>query len=185
MSPPQQDPIPFHRPAIGDREIAAAVAVLESGWLTTGSKAHALEDAFVERLGVRHALAVNSATAALHLALDGFDLGPGDEVVVPTNTFTACGEVCAYLGARVVLADVGEDGLLGPAQLEPVVTDATRAVMPVHFAGQAVDVEALRTWRRGHDSSRTRRTPSRPTFAGCRPVAWAMPQPSASTRRRR
>ena len=144
MSPPQQDPIPFHRPAIGDREIAAAVAVLESGWLTTGSKAHALEDAFVERLGVRHALAVNSATAALHLALDGFSLGPGDEVVVPTNTFTACGEVCAYLGARVVLADVAEDGLLGPAQLEPVVTGATRAVMPVHFAGQAVDVEALR-----------------------------------------
>ena len=145
MSPPPQDPIPFHRPAIGDREIAAAVTVLESGWLTTGAKAHALEEAFVERLGVKHALAVNSATAALHLALDGFGIGVGDEVVVPTTTFTACGEVCAYLGARVVLADVGEDGLLGPAQLEPVVTDATRAVMPVHFAGQAVDVEALRS----------------------------------------
>ena len=143
MSPPEQDPIPFHRPAIGDREIAAAVAVLQSGWLTTGSKAHALEEAFVERLGVSNALAVNSATAALHLALDGFKIGPGDEVVVPTNTFTACGEVCAYMGARVVLADVGEDGLLGPDQLEPVVTDATRAVMPVHFAGQAVDVGPL------------------------------------------
>ena len=144
MSADQPEPIPFHRPSIGDREIAAAVEVLRSGWLTTGSRAHALEAAFVERLGVKHALAVNSATAALHLALDGFGIGPGDDVVVPTNTFTACGEVCAYVGARVVLADVGDDGLLGPAQLEAVVTDATRAVMPVHFAGQAVDVEALR-----------------------------------------
>ena len=144
MSRTEQDQIPFHRPAIGDREIAAAVAVLESGWLTTGAKAHALEAVFVERLGVKHALAVNSATAALHLALDGFGIGSGDDVVVPTSTFTSCGEVCAYLGARVVLADVAEDGLIGPSQLEAVLTDATRAVMPVHFAGQAVDVDALR-----------------------------------------
>lgn len=136
--------IPFHRPSIGEREIAAAVEVLESGWLTTGAKAHALEAAFVERIGVKHALAVNSATAALHLALEGMGLGPGDEVVVPTYTFTACGEVCAYLGATVVLADVADDALIGPAQLEPVMTDRTRVVMPVHFAGQAADVEALR-----------------------------------------
>ena len=118
--------------------------MLRSGWLTTGPKAHALEAAIAERIGVKHALAVNSATAALHLALDGFGIGPGDEVVVPTHTFTACGEVCAYLGARVVLADVGEDGLLGPDAARGVVTDATRAVMPVHFGGQAVDVDALR-----------------------------------------
>ena len=71
-------------------------------------------------------------------------MGPGDEVVIPTSTFTACGEVCAYVGARVILADVGEDALLGPAQLEAVLSDATRVVMPVHFGGQAVDVEALR-----------------------------------------
>ena len=140
----QPEPIPFHRPSIGDREIAAAVEVLSSGWLTTGGRALALEESFAERTGAKHALAVNSATAALHLALDGLGIGPGDEVVIPTNTFTACGEVCAYLGARVVLADVGDDGLLGPAELSAVVTPATRAVMPVHFAGQAVDVEALR-----------------------------------------
>ncbi len=144
MSSAEQEIIPFHRPSIGDREIAAAVEVLESGWLTTGSKAHALEAAIAKRIGVTHALAVNSATAALHLALDAWGIGPGDEVVIPTTTFTSCGEVCAYLGARVVLADVGEDALLGPAQLEAVVTDATRVVMPVHFAGQAVDVAALR-----------------------------------------
>ena len=97
-----------------------------------------------ERIGAKHALAVNSATAALHLALEGFGIGPGDEVVVPSLTFTACGEVCAYLGAGVVLADVGDDGLLGPSQLEKVVTDAARAVLPVHLGGQAVDVDELR-----------------------------------------
>lgn len=138
------DRIPFHRPAIGAREVAAALEVLESGWLTTGPKAHALESAFAERLGVRYALAMNSATAALHLALDALEVGPGDEVVVPTYTFTACGEVCAYLGASVVLSDVGDDGLIGPDQLQPVVTERTRVVMPVHFAGQAVDVDKLR-----------------------------------------
>lgn len=136
--------IPFHRPSIGGREIAAAVEVLESGWLTTGAKAHELEAQFAERIGVKHALALNSATAGLHLGLEAGGIGPGDEVVIPTWTFTACGEVCAYLGARPVLTDVGDDYLLGPAQLEPVLTDATRAVMPVHFAGLAVDVDALR-----------------------------------------
>ena len=137
-------PIPFHRPSIGEREITAAEEVLRSGWLTTGPKAHALEAAVADRIGVAHALAVNSATAALHLALDGWGVGAGDDVVVPTTTFTSCGEVCAYLGARVVLADVGEDALLGAAQLDAVITDATRVVMPVHFGGQAVDVDALR-----------------------------------------
>ena len=138
------EPIPFHRPAIGEREIAAAVEVLRSGWLTTGARAHAFEDAFRERLGVRHALAVNSATAALHLALEGFGIGEGDEVAIPTYTFTACGEVCAYLGARPVLTDVGEDYLMGPEQLDAVAGARTRAVMPVHFAGQAVATEPLR-----------------------------------------
>lgn len=143
--PSDGDYIPFHRPAIGEREIAAAVEVLESGWLTTGPKVHALEQATGERIGVAHALAVNSATAALHLALEGFGIGPGDHVVIPTTTFTACGEVCAYLGATVVLADVGEDGLLSPEKLTAVLTDATRVVMPVHLGGQVVDVEALRS----------------------------------------
>ena len=97
-----------------------------------------------ERIGVRHALAMNSATAALHLALEAWGIGDGDDVVVPTMTFTSCGEVCAYLGANVVLSDVGEDALLGPAQLEAAVTNATRAVMPVHFGGLGADVSALR-----------------------------------------
>ena len=136
--------IPFHRPSITEREVEAAVEVLRSGWLTTGPRAHALEAAISERIGVKHALAVNSATAALHLALEAWGIGPGDDVVVPTMTFTSCGEVCAYLGARVVLADVGPDGVMGPGQLSAVVTHATKAVMPVHYAGLGADVAALR-----------------------------------------
>ena len=125
---------------MGEAEVEAASEVLRSGWLTTGARAHAFEAAFAERLEVRHALAVSSATAALHLALEAAGVGRGDEVIVPTYTFTACGEVCAYLGARPVLVDVGEDYLLDPAAIAERVTDRTRAVMPVHFAGQAVDV---------------------------------------------
>jgi dTDP-4-amino-4,6-dideoxygalactose transaminase len=140
----EHNPIPFHRPAISDREIVAATEVLRSGWLTTGTKAQAFERAFAHRLAARHALAVNSGTAALHLALEAWGVGPGDEVVIPTYTFTACGEVCAYLGARPVLTDVGDDYLIGPDQLEPALTAATRAVMPVHFGGQAVDIPVLR-----------------------------------------
>lgn len=139
-----EDRIPFHRPSMTDREIAAAAEVLQSGWLTTGPKTHELESAIAGRIGVKHALALNSGTSALHLALEGWGIGPGDDVVVPTYTFTACGEVCAYLGARVVLADVGEDALLGPDQLQSVATSTTRAVIPVHFAGLGADVSALR-----------------------------------------
>jgi dTDP-4-amino-4,6-dideoxygalactose transaminase len=144
VSQTETERIPFHRPSITEREVDAAVEVLQSGWLTTGPKAHALEAAIAERIGVRHALALSSATAALHLALEAWGIGPRDDVVLPTTTFTSCGEVCAYLGANVVLADVGDDWLLGPTQLEAVVTQATRAVMPVHFAGLGVDVGALR-----------------------------------------
>lgn len=132
--------IPFHRPSIGEDEVEAAAEVLRSGWLTTGARAHDLEGAFAERLGVRHALAVSSATAALHLALEAVGVGPGDEVILPTYTFTACGEVCAYLGARPVLVDVGHDYLIDLGAAAERVTDRTRAVMPVHFAGQAVDI---------------------------------------------
>ncbi len=138
---------------MGDREIAAAVEVLRSGWLTTGKRAHAFEAAFAERLGVRHALAVSSATAALHLALDAIGVAAGDEVIVPTYTFTACGEVCAYLGARPILADVGDDYLLSADEVDRVGTDRTRAVMPVHLGGLAVDPEPIRQALRGHPAA--------------------------------
>ena len=143
MSAPT-DRIPFHRPSIGEGEIAAAAEVLRSGWLTTGPKTHALEAAMAQRLGVKHALAVNSGTAAMHLALEAWQIGPGDDVAIPTLTFTSCGEVCSYVGARVVLTDVADDGLLGPDELQRAMTPTTKAVIPVHLAGEAVEVASLR-----------------------------------------
>jgi dTDP-4-amino-4,6-dideoxygalactose transaminase len=134
---------------MGEAEVEAAAEVLRSGWLTTGARAHAFEAAFAERLGVRHALAVSSATAALHLALEAAGVGRGDEVILPTYTFTACGEVCAYLGARPVLVDVGDDYLVRAEAIHERLTDRTRVVMPVHFAGQAVDVRDAVAGREG------------------------------------
>lgn len=137
--------IPFHRPSITEDEVAAVADVLRSGWLTTGAKCLEFERLFAERLGAEHAISLNSATAGLHLALAAFGIGPDDEVVVPTYTFAACGEVVLYLGAKVVLADVGEDYLLGPTELAEAVTERTKAVMPVHFAGQGTSIAALRS----------------------------------------
>src|SRR5690349_9550652 len=98
--------LPFHAPAIGDEEIEEVVATLRSGWLTTGERALAFEAELARTVGVPHALAVSSGTAALHLALRATGLGAGDEAIVPTFTFTATAEAVLYLGARPVLADV-------------------------------------------------------------------------------
>jgi perosamine synthetase len=137
--------VPFHVPAIGEEEIAAVVATLRSGWLTTGDRAHAFERDFARRLGVPHALAVSSATAALHLALRAAGVGPGDHVVVPTCTFTATAEAAVYLGATPVLADV--DPTTGNVTADEVARrcDArTRAVVPVHLGGLPCDLDAIR-----------------------------------------
>src|SRR5690242_11685069 len=136
--------VPFHVPAIGEEEIAAVVATLRSGWLTTGDRAHAFEGDFARRLGVPHALAVSSATAALHLALRAAGVGPGDHVVVPTCTFTATAEAALYLGATPVLADV--DRTTGNVTADEVARrcDArTRAVVPVHLGGLPCDVDEI------------------------------------------
>src|SRR5437762_14135431 len=88
--------LPFHVPDIGDEEVESVVAVLRSGWLTTGSKAKEFEQDFAAMVGARHAVAVNSCTAALHLALEAIGVREGDEVIVPTMTFAATAEVVAY-----------------------------------------------------------------------------------------
>ena len=118
--------------------------VLDSGWLTTGERTLRFEAAFKERLGVRHAVAVNSATAALHLALEGLGIGPDDEVIVPSYTFASSGEVVRYLGARPRLADV--DPLtcnLTPATIEAQLRPATKAVQVVHIGGLVADMTAI------------------------------------------
>ena len=136
--------IPFHRPSIGDEEFEAVRRVLASKWLTTGPATHQFEREFAAYIGCKHALAVNSATAGLQLALDAIGLRPGDEVIVPTYTFTATAEVVTYFGARPVLCDSAAGGFnIDPEQIERCVTDKTKAVIPVHIAGEPCDLDAI------------------------------------------
>ena len=117
---PAMRPIPFHRPSITDAERRAVLEVLDSGWLTTGERTLAFEEAISARVGTRYAVAVNSATAALHLALEATGIRPDDEVIVPTYTFAACAEVVRYLSARQRLVDVAARPLeVPPRPLTP------------------------------------------------------------------
>jgi dTDP-4-amino-4,6-dideoxygalactose transaminase len=140
------DSVPFFRPSIGDPEINAVMECLRGGWLTTGPQAAAFEREFSELLGGDvHAVAVNSATAALHLALEALNVAQGDEVIVPTLTFTATAEVVRYLGATPVFVDVDPATLcLDAAIVSESITKKTKAIMPVHFAGRSCDMTALR-----------------------------------------
>ena len=139
-----KEPIPFHRPSLGERERDAVIAVLDSGWLTTGPRVAAFESAFAAFVGTQHAVAVNSATAALHLALEGLGVGAGHEVVVPTYTFAASAEVVLYLGARPVLADVDPATMnLDPGAVAASVGPRTRAVEVVHVAGLPAELGSI------------------------------------------
>jgi len=143
-APPDPAFLPFARPSITDREKQAVLEVLDSGWLTTGPRTRAFEAAFAETVGSANAVALNSCTAALHLALDALGVGPGDEVIVPTWTFAASAEVVVYLGARPVLVDV--DAVTLNVTLDSIlaaITPRTKAVVVVHFAGLPADVEAI------------------------------------------
>jgi len=145
--------LPFALPDIGEDEIAEVVDTLRSGWVTTGPKARRFEEEFSVWLGEPslHSLAVNSATAGLHLALEALGIGPGDEVITTTHTFTATAEVVRYLGADVVLVDIDPATLcIDPASVEAAITPRTRAILPVHFAGLAADMPALLAIARRH-----------------------------------
>jgi Predicted pyridoxal phosphate-dependent enzyme apparently involved in regulation of cell wall biogenesis len=140
------DRIPFHRPSLGSAEREAVIKVLDSGWLTTGARTAAFETAFAAYVGASHAVAVNSATAALHLAMEGLNIGRGDEVIVPTYTFAASAETVLYLGARPVLVDVDErTANVDPAAVAAALGPRTRAVEVVHFAGLPADLPAVLT----------------------------------------
>jgi perosamine synthetase len=143
-SSPSRLVVPFHRPSIGEEEIAEVVNTLRSGWLTTGPKVEQFQRGFAAAVSARHAVALNSATAALHLALEAVGVGAGDEVVIPAYTFAATGEVVTYLGARPVLADCRLDTLnIDAGTIEPVLTSRTKAIIPVHIAGQVCDMEPI------------------------------------------
>ena len=144
--------IPCFRPVIGEEEIAAATAVLRSGWLTTGPKAREFEQKFADFMGGDvETVAVNSATAGLHLAAETCGIGPGDEVIVPTLTFTASASVIRYLGAEVVLVDIEESTrCIDLDHAERRLTPRCKAIMPVHFAGFPCDMTKVLAFARHH-----------------------------------
>jgi dTDP-4-amino-4,6-dideoxygalactose transaminase len=149
--------LPFALPELGEEEIAEVVDTLRSGWITTGPKARRFEQDFVAFLDAMpappdavagrpplEAIAVNSATAGLHLALEALGIGPGDEVITTTHTFTATAEVVRYLGADVVLVDIDPATLnIDPALVEAAITPRTKAIIPVHFAGLAAAMDEI------------------------------------------
>src|SRR4029077_917726 len=126
--------LPFHAPDIGEEETRSVVETLQSGWLTTGAKVKRLEEDFSLYTGAPHSVAVNSGTAALHLALDAIGVKEGDEVIVPTMTFTASAEVVLYLKARPVLVDCEPNTLnIDAGKIEQKINSRTKAIMPVHM----------------------------------------------------
>jgi dTDP-4-amino-4,6-dideoxygalactose transaminase len=135
----------FAAPEIGDEEIAEVVDTLRSGWVTTGPKARRFEEEFRTFLGGDvECVAVNSATAGLHLALEALGVGPGDEVITTTHTFTATAEVVRYLGATPVFVDILPDTLcIDPQAILAAVTPRTKVLLPVHYGGLSADMDAI------------------------------------------
>jgi perosamine synthetase len=144
--------LPFHVPEIGDEEIRSVVETLRSGWLTTGTKVKQLEENFARYIGVTHAVAVNSGTAALHLALDAIGIKEGDEVILPTMTFTATAEVVLYFKAQPVLVDCQVETLnIDVDQIESKITPKTIAIIAVHMAGQPCNMDKILQIARAHN----------------------------------
>lgn len=137
--------LPFALPEIGEEEIAEVVSSLRSGWVTSGPKAKQFETDFSAWLGGGvESISVNSATAGLHLALEALGIGPGDEVITTTHTFTATAEVIRYLGADPVFVDVDSTTLcIDTAQIQRAITSRTKAIIPVHFAGRSADMRTI------------------------------------------
>ena len=136
--------IPFFRPAIDEDDIQAVVETLRSGWLTTAGNVKALEAELAAYVQAPFVNAVNSATAAMHLALAAWDIGPGDEVLTTPYTFSATATVVVHLGATPVLADIRAHDLnIDPAEIERRITPRTKAIIPVHFAGESCAMDEI------------------------------------------
>ncbi|MGI8490040.1 UDP-4-amino-4-deoxy-L-arabinose aminotransferase [Pectobacterium sp. S5] len=139
------DFLPFSRPNMGEEEIAAVAEVLRSGWITTGPKCQQLEQAFCQQIGCRQAIAVSSATGGMHVTLMALGIGPGDEVITPSQTWVSTVNVITLLGAEPVMVDVDRHTLMvRPQDIEAAITPKTKAIIPVHYAGAPADLTALR-----------------------------------------
>jgi dTDP-4-amino-4,6-dideoxygalactose transaminase len=139
------DPLPFCVPDIEQAEIDEVVDTLKSGWITTGPKTKLFERNFAEYIGAKHAIAVNSCTGGLHVALAAAGIGPGDEVIVPTMTFCATANVVVHVAATPVIVDVEPDTLnIDPVRIEAAITPRTKAIIPVHLYGHPCEMDRIR-----------------------------------------
>lgn len=136
--------LPFSKPSIDQRDIEAVNEVLRSGWITTGQKCAAFEQSFGEKVGTPGAVALTSATAGMHLALKALGIGPGDEVITPSLTWVSTVNLIVLAGATPVFADIDKDTLMVSADsIEPHITDRTKLMIPVHYAGAAFDADPI------------------------------------------
>lgn len=137
--------LPFSRPSMGDDEIAAVEHVLRSGWITTGPQTHQLETDFCTMFGCKHAISVSSATGGMHITLMALGIGPGDEVITPSQTWVSTLNMIVLLGAEPVMIDVDRNTLMVTAEaVEAAITPRTKAIIPVHYAGAPLDLDPLR-----------------------------------------
>jgi len=145
------DFLPFSKPSISEDEIAAVAQVLRSGWITTGLKAAAFEEAFAHYCGAESAVALASATAGMHILLKALDIGPGDEVVTPSMTWVSTVNLITLAGAKPIFADIDRDTLMVTAEtVAPCLSARTKLIVPVHFAGAALDLDPLRALAQAH-----------------------------------
>lgn len=144
--------LPFSPPDVTEEEIAAVVETLRSGWITSGPKTKQFEQSFADYLGTENALALNSCTGGLHVALAALGIGAGDEVITTTMTFCSSVNVIEHVNARPVLVDIEPDTLtLSPEQVAAAITPRTKAILPVHFAGHPVDMNPIMDLARKHN----------------------------------
>ena len=145
------DFLPFSRPSMGDAELAALREVLQSGWITTGPKNQALEEAFCALTGNRHAIAVSSAPGGMHVTLMALGISAGDEVITPSQTWVSTLNMICLLGATPVMIDVDPENLMiTPEAVEAAITPRTKAIVTVHYAGAPVDIDAIRAIAERH-----------------------------------
>jgi len=143
--------IPLSKPSISEDEIAAVADVLRSGWITTGAKNAELEQLVCDITGARYAVALTSATAGMHLLLKALDIGPGDEVITPSMTWVSTANQIELCGATPVFVEVNRDTLMVEADMiEPLITERTRLIVPVHYAGASLDLAPLRQLAEKH-----------------------------------
>ncbi|MBS4055476.1 MAG: DegT/DnrJ/EryC1/StrS aminotransferase family protein [Thermaerobacter sp.] len=144
MSGKREQFLPYCLPDITDEEVAEVVAALRSGWLAKGPRTHEFEKQFAAYVGAKYAVGMNSCTAALHIALVAAGIGPGDEVITSPMTFAASANTIIHVGAKPVFVDIDADtGCIDPQLIEEAVTARTKAIVPIHYAGQSCDLDAI------------------------------------------